>query len=538
MLSLPRGLYFGFFFDYDVSMILREVPFAVLDILRERNIVYWREFRIEHIPNKMFRLTRRIGKQWRGFTVWDPSGWVQHGFAKLITDWQLGTDEERAFVARMKRARSEFQAEQQAEIEAYCRLECKLLAQWARRMIELHKDAGLELRAYCGPGATASAMFRAHGYVAPVTPWKVLEVAQEAYYGGRSEISMIGRYEGEVYSYDINSAYPNALRLLPSIDGARWKHVRDPGAGDWIGFVRVRWEMPRDSCWGPFPMRGARLPTGRCVSLVYPHEGEGWITSFEYRAADRKWVEPLEAWVCEHRGERAFPWVEEVAAQRLAWKRVGDRRQLPFKYGLNSLYGKLSQRQGKSRYRNYVYAAWTTGYVRAMLWPILDAAQWDVALVATDGIVALRPLPLDVGGELGQWELNTAQSAFVVQAGVYWVGEKLRTRGFERWTIDRTELEKVWRAFRLKARYTVHVRRFAGYRLACAREEESLLCQWIDDVRVLRFSPKPRRREDRWVDGRCLTLPAELSEYRADTLFDAMLWEEDRDFTILDPDEG
>jgi len=516
LLTLPKGIKTGFFFNYDATMILRDIGHENLQRLRSRNRCYWGDWRIEHIPGKKFSVSNRIMK--KSVTVWDVSGWYPSSFASLIERWGLGTKKQRALIRRMKKKRSQFQQEKLSKVIEYTTLECRLLAEWVRTLLDLHEQVGLHLQSYCGAGATAAAVFRLHGFRPPEVRMEVNHVGELAYYGGRSEISLVGEVPGPVYAYDIHSAYPAALAELPDITG-RWRWTRGAPEKNWFGFALVRWDIPAGAVWGPFPVRTLQTETGRTVSLVYPLRGFGWYHSAEVITARRifgKRIRVDESWVLDENGAQPFSWVRELAKKRLVLKAAGHPSAYVLKVGLNSLYGKLAQRTGEHPYQSMALAAAITAATRARLLEVAGQHPHETLLLATDGILMRRRIPEIVPGDkLGDWELTEhSDDAFIAQAGVYWIGRKIRTRGFESSRISRAAVLRAWRRNRTDGRVDVAVRRFIGYRLACSRGKPELSGTWETLIRRLSLSPLPRRIPISSGGQFVLTRPATVREAR------------------------
>ena len=518
--TLAGARAFGYYFDYDVNQLVAQLPPIHQGQLAVAGRVTWRQWKIRHIPSKRFTLSD--GR--RTVTIWDPSSWAQTSFVKLAESWRLGSPEERATVAAMKARRGDFDDAGEGELVRYTTLECSLLAEWVRRILELHADCGIQLRAYSGPGSTASAMVRAVGWKPPVVPDDVAAIAESAFFGGRSEISRIGPVAGRVYGYDINSAYPAAIAALPEIRGARWRRAREYDAAAW-GFWKVQWQQPRASCWGLFPVRGALLPTGRrSLSLLYPTEGIGWFHSSEVAAAlavAPECVEVVEGRVFEPAGE-PFAWVRDTAARRMQYKATGDERAFPLKVGLNSVYGKLAQHSGAAPLQCITYAAAVTAVTRGALLRAAYAHGHDVFLLATDGILSSAPLDVPLGTTLGTWEAEEYDGAWMLQAGVYWAGSKKRTRGIDARTLELDDVDTLWRRRGTAGVLKLPSRRVMGYRLAAAQGKLDRTGQWYDSERAVKLSPNPRRRSYRRHDGAMLTIPAVVADYREQARLDAL----------------
>ncbi len=514
-------LNFGFYFDYDVNQLVGKLGELHQGQLAATGRVTWRGYQIRHTPGKRFT----VGRDGKNTVIWDCASWAQTSFIRVCDDWKLGSYEERELVRAMKAKRGDFDNATESELDRYTTLECALLSEWVRRLLRLHLDCDIHLRAYSGPGSTASAMIRQVGWKPPEVPAKIQEIAESAFFGGRSEISSIGPVEGPIYSYDINSAYPGEIAALPEIRYVSWKRVKHFAPGAW-GFYRVRWQQRKSDTWGFFPIRGAMLPDGhRSVSLLYPTEGDGWFHSHEIRAAmdlSPGAVEVIDGYVIEPKGQ-PFAWVADTVARRLEYKAAGDPRNFPLKVGCNSIYGKVAQHSGTHPLQCIVYAAAVTSGTRAALLRAAYPRRHNVILLATDGILSTVPLPeLPLGATLGTWELAEYPSAWMLQAGVYWCGGKKRTRGIDARTLHLEDVEKIWNKRKTKATITLPSRRVLGYRLCAAQNKLDRTGTWYDGERTVRFSPSPRRRSYRWQGERLLTIPAKTADYRTQSYVDAL----------------
>lgn len=514
-------LSFGFYFDYDVNQLIGMLPELHIVQLAAVGRVTWRDYSIRHTPGKKFQVSRGS----KSITIWDCASWAQCSFVKVCDTWKLGTEAERELVRAMKAKRGDFDNSTESELVAYTTLECSLLTSWVRTLLKLHEDCGIALRAYSGPGSTASAMIRQQGWKPPDVPPLIQAIAEKAFFGGRTEITSLGPVPGPIHGYDINSAYPAAIATLPEIRDKKWFRVREYRPGMW-GFYRVRWKQRRSDCWGLFPLRGAMLPTGkRSVSLLYPTDGEGWFHSSEVDAAIAvapDAVEIVDGRVIEPTG-KPFDWVLEMAARRLEYKAKGDARAYPLKVGLNSVYGKLAQHSGTHPLQCLTYAACVTGTTRGALLRAAYKQQHAVILLATDGILSTVPLDLPIGPDLGQWEHDEYDSAWMLQAGVYWAGDKKRTRGIDARALSLDDVDDAWNRYGTSAAITLDSRRVLSYRLCVAQHKTDRVGTWYSGQRTVRFSPAPRRRSYRWRGDRLLTIPARTADFKLQAELDAMV---------------
>jgi hypothetical protein len=283
-----------------------------------------------------------------------------------------------------------------------------------------------------------------------------------------------------------------------------------------------------DGLWCGLPFRGKN------GGLYWPRQGTGWYWSLEIEAARRclhAEVAVLDLWVARRKCDcRLFDWVEELYDLR---RRLGpDTRGQPLKFGLNSLYGKLAQRSGRGPYHDSVAAGLITAATRARLIETLSQDPEAVFMVATDAVYSTRPLSLDLGDRLGQWDAKIWPDLFVVQPGVYWSPfeqeKSLKSRGAPRSVIGDAaprfveawnELHKrlrpaEFRERRLEERLlptvpvAVHV--FYGCRLALHRNKPWLAGKWENVERQESFEWRTKRDPNRITvcdEGSIVTIP-------------------------------
>ena len=552
LLSLPpEPILIGFYFmGYDANQILRGIIGAnhgstIRRILNPNQgkygplSTYWRDYAITYQPGKFFRVSRIdpitrkiINRTCR--TVYEAFGFFQCSFVDAITKWNIGSEEERAIIVENKNRRADF-SRLTDEIKEYCTLECRLLAMLMEKFRETCTEVGIRPREWSGAGELAAALFKKHGIPKrPLTPGEraahqtsasprrrerdpQFEIAaNSAYYGGRFEISRLGFLKGPIYEYDIHSAYPAQMRNLPCPLHTRWEHKPRAGRlpqGE-IYLAKVCFNHP-DGLWCGLPFRG------KGGGLYWPRQGTGWYWSNEIETVRRclhAEVAVLDLWVARSKCDcQLFDWVGELYDQR---RRLGpDTRGQPLKFALNSLYGKLAQRSGRGPYHDPVSAGLITAATRARLVEALAHDPEAVFMLATDAAYSTRPLPLDIGDGLGQWEAKVWHDLFVVQPGVYWSpseqDKSLKSRGAPRsviggatsrfvtaWDVMLERLRPTeFRERRLEERLfptvPVAVRVFHGCRLALHRNKPWLAGKWEDKERQESFEWRTKRDPNR-----------------------------------------
>jgi hypothetical protein len=433
LLSLPPGhVYVGYGLSYDTNMWVRMLPYAVIDALLDAGKAQWKPpgknaptYSLEWIERKFFR----IASGGRSFTVYDVLANWQVTFVKALEAWNVGTPDERAFVAWMKDHRKELDKLAHDEVERYCFLECELLRALCRKLFDAILETSYRPRAVYGPGALAAAALEKHGIKKhmQVLPEPVNTLTRHAYFGGRFDCAMFGWFS-DIWQYDIKSAYPDQIRFLPCLAHAQWEH-------EMAGFERIRprkyglyhveFEVSSTAPWPPFPHRTAH------GNVYYPYVGSGWYHADEVDAAQAMYgsdaIRILEAWHltpnCIH---KPFDFVDSLYALRKQLETTGGYdRGIVIKLILNSLYGKLAQqvggRNGKPPpFQCFFWAGAITAGTRAKILRALADNPDDVIGIATDSLVSMRELDfLPQGSELGEWDFKHLNEYIQVSNGVY-----------------------------------------------------------------------------------------------------------------------
>jgi hypothetical protein len=343
----------------------------------------------------------------------------QGKFTAALEDWRVpdnvSKDERKVILDRMremKDQRSNFDQLTEEEIEEYCFGECRYMANLARKLTEAHIKAGIPLKNYFGAGSSAEAMMlvmkiKDHVKQARAdnpTPDSVEYVQRCAFFGGRFEIGRIGPVHGEIFNYDISSAYPFQLTFLPCLIHGRWEHTTDRKAIEGCRTAIVHYTLGEPTIkrpWAPFPFR---LKNG---SIAFPEtSGGGWVWREEYLAGEKLFenVGFQEAWLyhcdCDCQPFKDIP---KYYSYRIFIGKEGPG--IVVKLGVNSNYGKTAQTIGgePGTFHSWMWAGLITSGCRAQVLEsmALHKNLDNLLMVATDGIASLEqlklPKPRDTG---------------------------------------------------------------------------------------------------------------------------------------------
>lgn len=456
-LQFPSRVYCGFYLGYDWSQWLRDLPVDRAKYLidpacvarRQRKLIpHAPPFPVEHgewefdwLYGRRFKL-RKAGSDCGWMTICDVGSFFQCSFLTAIDPQKatvpVVTQAEYDIIARGKANRAA--AKFNPLMVTYNQLECDVL----RRLMEQQDEGVRELvgklsrSQWIGPGQVAQRWLRIID--APTSeqlhrnaPTAVRDAARCAYFGGWFEIFWHGLVPGKCYGYDINSAYPRAMELLPELRGMKWRHSNRTfqlhGAMDIPATLGpTDYMLVRARVYGSHPVVGAMMHRTGKGAVLRPRETEGWYWWFEIDAARKAGfideVEIKEVWVGSALTDRKpIAAIRELYEDRLKIGKntpAGKARKLVY----NSCYGKFAQSIGAPFFGNPIYASMITAMCRTM---ILDAIRTHpkgahhLVMVATDGVVFRSKHPgLRLSSQLGDWEETEHDNLSLFMPGVYW----------------------------------------------------------------------------------------------------------------------
>jgi DNA polymerase type B, organellar and viral len=458
--------------DYDVSMILGDLPRRNMAALHSYSKTVWGEFQLEHIPHKWFKV--RHGEI--TVTLFDIHSFFDSGYADALDSWQIGTTEDREAIAAGKKNRENFVWLDIEAIRDYFRLELQLMPLLCERLREVFEDAGYMPRSWHGPGALARMALRRHGVYAAMaqTPDDVCRAARSAFAGGRFELKYAGHFNQRIYNYDIHSAYPYFATFLPNLARGTWRYT-DHYEPSKFAVYNIRYEAKEPDSYRLYPLFRRLANTG----VAWPYRVTGWYWGPEAELVkDDSDATILGGWVFDEDDptDRPFAWLLEYYNRRRILKNNGQAAEYTFKLIINAVYGQLAQRVGWNRKdgkpprtHQLEWAGYITSACRAAVYKASTEAGEKLISIDTDGLYSLAPIEsLDIGDNLGQWELAEYDDGVFWQSGVYclrrgedWI--KAKARGIPKGTYTAQDLlDKV----KSREPFKVYKNVFVGYGLA------------------------------------------------------------------------
>lgn len=442
--------------DYDIIKMIQSWPIGRRRRLMSGKWTVHGEYCCQWIRRKLFRIKHR--PTGRTVTLYDVLPFFQCGFVKACREY-LGDSSTLDDMQAMKLQRDSFTGIDSG-VRRYWQDELHHLVCLMERFRELLTEVDVvPSKGWYGPGAIANRLMSMHDmrqFYGGVPP-EITDIAERAYYGGRFEQFKIGRFE-DAYEYDIRSAYPRAISLLPDFSSAEWEYTESSPLSqspyheqgiEPFGLYCVSWNLKGSPhTVGPFPWRS---PDGR---IYFPLQGaSSWYWGIEVQAAkqhlgnhlriESAW---LPRWFPIDVAGRPFHWVPEMYDRRAKMRSEGNPAERGLKLGLNSLYGKIAQSVGaienegewrKPPWHHALWAGWITAYTRAMIFGAIAKHKNSLIAIETDAVFVSEELPeLTVGEGLGEWEETHLNSILYVRSGIYHAVKdggvlKLKSRGLE-----------------------------------------------------------------------------------------------------------
>ena len=452
-----QAIHISFGFNYDVSMILKDLPHRSLRALAKLNNTSWKYWRLEHIPHKWFKVSFVVKNEPRvTVKIYDIRTFFQGGYVSCLQRFNVGTPDQLTRLSSGKANRPEFMWAEIGEIKEYWKLELELGPKLGDALRASLDAAGYLPYSWHGPGALARMALRRHKVYDAMakTPARVQHAARYAYAGGRFDPYLIGEISGPIYEADINSAYPFYATQLPNLARGKWRNGRRFEEGK-FALYHIRYHSPH-----PVENVSYVYPLFRRTHdhmVRFPHKVEGWYWTPEAELVkDDPHAEFVESIVFDEfdPSDRPFAFLADYFKRRKLLDKNGDIGGYGYKILINAIYGQLAQRAGWDRKKRIPprshqleWAGYITSACRAAVRKAAIQCGDKLISINTDSVVALCPLDdiVDTGNGLGQWKTSEYLGGMFWQSGIYTLQEdmgypasldygwnKARTRGIPR----------------------------------------------------------------------------------------------------------
>lgn len=524
----PTAIHIAFSFDYDVNMILKDLPYKCFGVLNETSRTRWNGYSIEHVPRKWFR----VSKDGTSIKIFDVFGFFMCRYDEALEKYNIGTPELRQEITIGKDKRDEFWYRDLADIREYWQKELATMPMLMNVVRDVLYDAGFHITSWHGPSAVASYALRQHETKKQMgeTPEPVREASRYAFAGGRFESVKAGYCGGPVYTADINSAYAYAITQLPSIAGKEWTHYTSWPENETVtkfGLYRVNYHSPDN---GLAPAEKASVESSGKVypffrrmddgTICWPKDVENWYWTPEAQlVSEEPGARITEAWIMEDDSDRPFEWVNELFLRRQKLQRMNHKAEKAYKWLLASLYGQMARRAGWKKYNGpppthqLEWAGFVTSWCRANIYRVARCvwqSGYGIISIDTDGVTSTVPFgteaihPSNIGNGLGQWKLEEYEGIFAWENGMYWLrqnGEWLppKTRGVPR---RQVQFDKAWNAWKNGEHFVITRRTFTGYKRAL-RGQWYAVRKWSERTYEYEFGGNGKRYHNKKFCPQC-----------------------------------
>lgn len=503
----PDAIHVSFSFGYDVSMILKDLSRSQLKHLSVYGYTSWHNYKINHIPDKWFRVTR-LGHQRATATIFDIFGFFHSKYTSALIKYEIRDRETIREIEAGKDKRGGFTHLDTEYVWKYWQKEIELMPELMNVIRDMCYDADLMISQWHGPGALASRMISKYGvkeWKSDNVPPEVSIATQYAFAGGRFEYWQCGLWMHPVYTADLNSAYMYACTLMPRLDNGRWVRI-PPKKVDRknitrFGMYYIKFDAGYEDthqrhknaeCDDVFPL--FRRTKDKHIS--WPHRVEGWYWSPEAQAvADDPRAEFVSAWVYEDDGTYPFKWIHKEYAKRVKMQNEGNAAEKIIKWALAAMYGAYAQRVGwdqvnrkPPRSHELAWAGFITSWCRAEMYKLASKCMakdpHGLISIDTDGITSTVPFKAEwiergEGDSMGQWKIEPYAGILYWGSGFYWLMDKdgnwttAKSRGFPKGSVSvesalqaLKDAEPTLGGFKYAPKIVRWQTRFIGYREA------------------------------------------------------------------------
>jgi hypothetical protein len=276
------------------------------------------------------------------------------------------------------------------------------------------------------------------------------EWAKLSYHGGLFWTLQRGYFKQDLFSYDINSAYPSVMASLPHWGCGSFKWVETPspppdpspnGGGPGRGDEVFGWYgVEFDSIWIP----QEEFKEGYCIDIcyrdiekkirvnpkriIYPTGiRRQVVTKAEYEWMLKhhfpcKFLTGLEWYKENDKYPSPFEWMPKIFNQRNEIRKTDKTGMLQYalKIVLNGLYGKTAQsKKGTGILTNFFYASYITAMTRLQVAEVAIKNLSAVVEIATDSVTLTKPIyDIPISKELGEWGLDEYAEGLFIGSGM------------------------------------------------------------------------------------------------------------------------
>lgn len=385
-----------------------------------------------------------IRKGGKAISIYDIYGFFKgDSFTRVLSDWFDATTAKLGSLTTYTDYGEPLEYERLSKRVAFAVVRSSIIARLADRVNNELSEYGINLTRYHGAGSIAGywlgkmkakSFFHNYRYRRQLSP-ELHKAINQAYYGGRAEQFKIGTLHN-VKVYDINSAYANAIRYLPTL-------LRKPKFSmEWQPLPFSLWYIEYDftKCDSDTSLYFGLLPNRNIANHTkYKLKGRGyfWQPEIVYLIQNHPECINIKYGFVYDYDETPFDAeINRLYDLRLELQANKNPLEKILKLSLSGIYGKFCQANGKGHYYNLSYAGFVTSFTRAQLLNATRVAAANTISFQTDAIHSTEFLPIPVSDEIGEYKLSEYAKVIYLDNGVYQCYDqngaivKTKTRGF------------------------------------------------------------------------------------------------------------
>lgn len=474
-----------------------DIQFWIKDLSDENILNLLNGFEVNYYCYRLRYFTKKFLMIRRGkatIYIFDILPFFQKSFLRTVEEMKLDlTDKQKIVLEQGKKLRAKgFKTMSKNQIIEYNRTECEIAEKIADKLRDILINTNMEYEGkkfnlypqrFYGSGAIAKKIlknlqFEQYAEFENSLPDKVKEFITMSYYGGRFEVFKIGTFQN-IYKYDINSAYPHAMRLLKVPKEFKIKSYKKtvlnhfPFVDKNIYLIEYDFTQAKKELFGILPHRR------KDGYVLFPKRGKGYFFGIEAKYLNEickitvgKFYVTKELEVSFH-DKLLFPagFIEEIYNQRQLLKQKDDISEIAYKLLINSLYGKLAQQTGFKQFTNVYTASFITAHCRSQILKVIfeNKVFTDIIQISTDGIFVQKELKnIDEGNKLGDWKKDFYKEAQILGSGLYSLTDKKTTYALRGIEVTKENFKKIINKLQKNNSAEIYYKAFIGHKFALA----------------------------------------------------------------------
>ena len=434
--------FFAYNLKFDASIILKSIGEHLEEFYEDEFFINIDGLKIKYLNKKCLSMSR--GK--RNVIIFDAlqyflgAGVDGRSTLEAVSTEYLGEHKDYQGKYKDKKFPDLIEHEELNEIVKYCKIDCTLTKRIMDIWIEaFYKSFNFYPNRFYSAGFVSVQLLKTRLLEFPTfrkAPYSVQEMAYKSYFGGRFEIMSKG-FMKNIHHYDIKSAYPKAMSVMPDFNRGKWITIRDKQdyKKGYVGYYKIKVNV-KEKDVAPFLFRN---PLGQVLTpqdeFITYTTGMELDKALEYYDFDLKKIEGY-YFIPDYNEPNEFnSLIEEMYNTRMTQKNKGQK--YVYKIILNSVYGKTAQARPEPKgLFSPIVCSYVTGYCRSQLLDVAKDNKENIKMFATDGIFSNKKLNLPIGNKLGEFDYTLHPKFILLMAGIYSHNTlkdkemKTRSRGF------------------------------------------------------------------------------------------------------------